>query len=238
MDNAQAEIAKCIDHTLLRSDATLDEISTLCHEAVEFGFASVCVNPCFVRHCVSLLRGSTVKVCTVVGFPLGANTSETKASETRQAIDDGAREIDMVINMGALKSHQDDLVYRDIRAVVEACKDSDAICKVILETALLTNDEKARACRAACRAEADFVKTSTGFGPGGATVEDIALMHRKVSDAKLGIKASGGIRDWEEAKNMIRAGATRLGTSAGVQIVKEAQRSAAIESDQATTSDE
>jgi deoxyribose-phosphate aldolase len=159
----------------------------------------------------------------VVGFPLGANTSETKALEARRAIREGAREIDMVINVGALKSGKDDLVYRDIRAVVEACLDGGAICKVILETSLLTDEEKTRACQTARRARADFVKTATGFGPGGATAEDVALMNRAVSGAKMGVKAAGGIRSLEDAQQMIRAGATRIGASAGVRIVKESQ---------------
>jgi deoxyribose-phosphate aldolase len=217
------EIARYIDHTLLRSDATFDQIAKLCQEAREFGFASVCVNPCYVRHCAGLLRGSSVKVCTVIGFPLGANVTETKALEARRAIRDGATEIDMVINVGALKSGRDELVYRDIRAVVEAAMDGGAICKVILETALLNDDEKTRACHAARRARADFVKTSTGFGPGGATAEDVALMSRAVSGTKMGVKASGGIRNLQDAEQMIRAGATRIGASAGVRIVKESQ---------------
>jgi len=217
------EIAKYIDHTLLRSDATFDQVTKLCQEAREFGFASVCINPFYVRHSAGLLKGSSVKVCTVIGFPLGANMMETKALEARRAIRDGATEIDMVINVGALKSGQDDIVYRDIRAVVEAAMDGGAICKVILETALLNDDEKTRACKAARKARADFVKTSTGFGPGGATAEDVALMSRAVSGTKMGVKASGGIRNLEDAKQMIQAGATRIGASAGVRIVKESQ---------------
>lgn len=218
-----ADVAKYIDHTLLRPDATFDQVTKLCQEAAEFGFASVCINPCYVRHCAGLLRGTSVKVCTVIGFPLGANASETKALEARRAIREGATEIDMVINVGALKSGRDELVYKDIRAVVEACMDGGAICKCILETALLTDDEKVRACQAARRANADFVKTSTGFGPGGATAEDVALMSHTVAEAKMGVKASGGIRNYEDAKQMIRAGATRIGASAGVRIVKESQ---------------
>ena len=217
------DIAKYIDHTLLRPDATFDQITKLCNEAREFGFASVCINPCYVRHCAGLLRGSSAKVCTVIGFPLGANATETKALEARRAIRDGATEIDMVINVGALKSGKDDLVYRDIRAVVEACMDGGAICKVILETALLTDEEKTRGCQVARRARADFVKTSTGFGPGGATADDVALMSRAVSGTKMGVKASGGIRNLQDAQQMIRAGATRIGASAGVRIVKESQ---------------
>jgi len=222
-DAVPADIAKYIDHTLLRPDATFEQVTKLCQEAADFGFASVCVNPCYVRHSAGLLRGSSAKVCTVVGFPLGANTSETKALEARRAIREGAREIDMVINVGALKSGEDEIVYRDIRAVVEACMDGGAICKVILETSLLDDDEKTRACKAARRARADFVKTATGFGPGGATAEDVALMNQAVSDAKMGVKASGGIRSLEDAQQMIRAGATRIGASAGVRIVKESQ---------------
>jgi deoxyribose-phosphate aldolase len=217
------DIAKYIDHTLLRPDATFDQVTKLCNEAREFGFASVCVNPCYVRHCAGLLRGSSVKVCTVIGFPLGANVTETKALEARRAIRDGATEVDMVINIGALKSGRDELVYRDIRAVVEAAMDGGAICKVILETSLLTDDEKVRGCQAARRARADFVKTATGFGPGGATADDVALMSRAVSGTKMGVKASGGIRNLEDAEKMIRAGATRIGASAGVRIVKESQ---------------
>jgi deoxyribose-phosphate aldolase len=217
------DIARFIDHTLLRADATFDQIATLCDEARQFGFASVCVHPCYVSRCAELLRGCAVKVCTVIGFPLGANATETKAFEAGRAIRDGATEIDMVINVGALKSGQDDLVENDVRAVVEAAKLGGAICKVILETALLNDDEKVRACHAARRAGADFVKTSTGFGPGGATPEDVALMSRAVSGTRMGVKASGGIRNLQDAQRMIRAGATRLGASAGVRIVTEAQ---------------
>ncbi len=217
------EIAGYIDHTLLRPDATYEQIDKLCKEAMEFGFASVCVNPCQVKRSAGILRGSTVKVCTVVGFPLGANVAEVKALEARRAIREGAREIDMVINVGALKSGDDEAIYHDIRCVVEACMDGGAICKVILETALLTNDEKTRACIAARRARADFVKTSTGFGPGGATAEDVALMSDAVKGSRMGVKASGGIRSFDEATQMIRAGATRLGVSAGVRIVQESK---------------
>jgi len=222
-EQVPSDIAAYIDHTLLRPDATFEQIDRLCAEAAQFGFASVCVNPCYVKRCASNLASSAVKVCTVIGFPLGANTSQTKALEARQAIREGAREIDMVINVGALKSGDDETVYRDIRAVVDACMDGGAICKVILETALLTDDEKIRACKAAVRARADFVKTSTGFGPGGATAEDVALMHESVSGARMGVKASGGIRDLTQAAKMIRAGATRIGASAGIKIVKESK---------------
>jgi deoxyribose-phosphate aldolase len=222
-ESVPKDIAKYIDHTLLKPDATFDQVTTLCKEAREFGFASVCVNPCYVRHSAGLLRGSSVKVCTVIGFPLGANVTETKALEARRAIREGATEVDMVINVGALKSGRDELVYKDIRAVVEAAMDGGAICKVILETSLLNDDEKTRGCLAARRARADFVKTATGFGPGGATADDVALMSRAVSGTKMGVKASGGIRNLQDAQQMIRAGATRIGASAGVRIVKESQ---------------
>jgi deoxyribose-phosphate aldolase len=217
------ELAESIDHTLLKPDATTDQLKSLCAEARDYGFASVCVNPSNVKLVASELKGTKVKACSVVGFPLGATPPEIKAMEARRAIRDGAREIDMVINVGALKSGDDDLVYRDIRAVTEVCMDGRSICKVILETALLTDDEKVRACHAAKRARADFVKTSTGFGPGGATAEDVALMSHAVSGTRMGVKASGGIRDLEGAQEMIHAGATRLGVSAGVKIVKQAQ---------------
>jgi len=222
-DTVPAELARYIDHTLLRPDATYAQIDKLCAEAAQYGFASVCVNPCHVKRCAGNLRGATVRVCTVVGFPLGATTGETKALEARRAIREGAREIDMVINVGALKSGDDETVEQDIRRVVEACKDGGAICKVIIETALLTDEEKSRACQAARRARADFVKTSTGFSTRGATPEDVALMAAAVKGAKMGVKASGGIRSLEEARQMIRAGATRLGVSAGVRIMQEAQ---------------
>jgi len=217
------ELARFIDHTLLRPDATYAQIDKLCAEAAQYGFASVCVNPCHVKRCASNLRGTSVKVCTVVGFPLGATTGDTKALEARRAIREGAREIDMVINVGALKSGDDDTVEQDIRRVVEACMDGGAVCKVIIETALLTDEEKTRACLAARKARANFVKTSTGFSTGGATPEDVALMAAAVQGAKMGVKASGGIRSLEDAQQMIRAGATRLGVSAGVRIMQEAQ---------------
>ena len=217
------EIASYIDHTLLKPDATFDQITKLCEEAREFGFASVCVNPFYVLHCAKLLEDASVAVCTVVGFPLGANVSKTKAREARRAIRDGAAEIDMVINVGALKSGRDDDVFRDIRAVVKVCKKQGAICKCILETALLSDDEKTRACQTAIRAQANFVKTSTGFGPGGATIADVALMSAAVAGHDMGVKASGGIRNLQDAEAMIRAGATRIGASAGVRIVQESQ---------------
>ncbi|HRX86536.1 MAG TPA: deoxyribose-phosphate aldolase [Phycisphaerae bacterium] len=217
------ELARYIDHTLLRPDATYTQIDKLCAEAAQYGFASVCVNPCHVARCASALRGTSVKVCTVVGFPLGATTAETKALEARRAVREGAREIDMVINVGALKSGDDAAVEHDIRRVVDACMDGGAICKVIIETALLTDEEKTRACVAARRARADFVKTSTGFSTGGATPEDVALMAAAVQNSKMGVKASGGIRNLKDAEQMIRAGATRLGVSAGVKIMQEAR---------------
>jgi deoxyribose-phosphate aldolase len=220
------DIAKFIDHTLLKADATFDQVSKLCEEAEEHGFASVCVNPCYVKHAAKLLDGTGVAVCTVVGFPLGANKSKTKAREAKQAIKDGANEIDMVINVGALKSGEDELVYDDIRAVVKVCKKRDALCKCILETSLLTDDEKKRACQAAIRAKANFVKTSTGFSTGGATVEDVSLMSKAVAGTGMGVKASGGVRNLADAEKMIAAGATRIGASAGIQIVKESQGAA------------
>lgn len=212
------DLAAIIDHTLLKPEATKDQIVKLCEEAMEFGFASVCVNPTYVSLAASLLKDTPVKVCTVVGFPLGASTPLVKAVEVRDAIAAGAREIDMVINVGALKSGDDDLVGRDIRAVVEAAR-GRALVKVILETALLTNDEKVKACLIAKAEGADFVKTSTGFGPGGATVEDVRLM-RKVVGADMGVKAAGGIRTLETALAMVEAGASRIGASASVAIVK------------------
>ncbi len=216
----EKDVARFIDHTLLKPEATTAQIEQLCKEAAEFGFASVCVNPTYVGLCARLLRGTNVKVCTVVGFPLGTHLPDIKALETRRAIRDGAREIDMVINIGALKSGDDDLVYRDIKAVTDACVDGRAICKVIIECALLTDDEKVRACRAARRANADFVKTSTGFSTGGATARDVALMSEVVREARMGVKAAGGIRNYDDLKAMVEAGATRIGASAGVAIVQ------------------
>ena len=225
-------IASFIDHTLLKPDATSQQVETLCLEAKEYGFASVCINPWYVATCAELLTDSAVKVCTVVGFPLGANASETKAEEAARAIRAGAQEIDMVQNVGALKNGDDTYVCQDIAAVVDACYAGGAICKVILETCLLTDEEKVRACQACMKAGADFVKTSTGFSTGGATVEDIKLMSDTVSEAKLGVKASGGVRTYEDAKQMIAAGATRIGASAGVQIVKESQGAAITDQNQ------
>lgn len=217
------DIARCIDHTLLKPEATEDDIKKLCAEAREFGFATVCVHPSYVPLAARELAGSPVKVCTVVGFPSGAHMPEIKAMETRRAIRDGAREIDMVINIGALKSGNDDLVYRDVRAVCEACEDGGAVSKVIIETAYLTDEEKVRACTLARKAHANFVKTSTGFGPQGATVEDVALMSQTVGQAGLEVKAAGGIHSYEEAREMIQAGATRIGASAGIKILQEAK---------------
>ncbi len=217
-----ADIASLIDHTLLKPDATPDQIAQLCYEAKKYGFASVCVNPVNVKLCADLLKDTPVKVCAVVGFPLGAVPPEVKAYETLEAIRNGATEIDMVINVGALKAGDYDLVERDIAAVVHTCHANGAICKVIIEAALLTNEEKIKACELAKQAGADFVKTSTGFGPGGATVEDVALM-RQVVGPEMGVKAAGGIRTLEDLKSMVRAGATRIGASAGVKIVQEAQ---------------
>ncbi len=217
------DLARYIDHTLLRPDATKAEVEELCAEAVQHSFASVCVNPTYVSLVAEKLKGSPVAVCAVVGFPLGAHVREIKALEARRAIRDGAREIDMVINIGALKSNDDELVFRDIRAVTDVCMESRVLSKVIFETVLLTDDEKVRACRCAKRAHADFVKTSTGFGGGGATAHDVALMSEAVQGTRMGVKASGGIRSFEDAQEMILAGATRLGASAGVKILKEAK---------------
>lgn len=211
-------IAKYIDHTLLKADAKKDQIETLCQEAKEYNFASVCVNPTWVGLASEMLNGTGVDVCTVIGFPLGANTPETKAFETKNAIENGATEVDMVINIGALKSGNIELVEKDIRAVVEAAK-GKALTKVIIETTLLTDEEKVTACELSVKAGADFVKTSTGFSTGGATVEDIRLM-RKVVGPEIGVKASGGVRNAEDANNMIEAGATRIGASSGIAIVK------------------
>ncbi|MBM6697463.1 deoxyribose-phosphate aldolase [Streptococcus alactolyticus] len=209
-------INQYIDHTLLKPESTQEQIDHLLSEAVEYQFASVCVNPTWVAHCSKTLAGTGVKVCTVVGFPLGANTSSVKAFETKDAIANGADEIDMVINVGQLKSGQYEVVKADIRAVVEASQDK--LVKVIIETCLLTNDEKVKACQLAVSAGADFVKTSTGFSAAGATVEDIVLMRETVGP-NIGVKAAGGARSYEDAEAFIEAGATRIGTSSGVAIV-------------------
>lgn len=212
------DVASMIDHTLLKPEVTKDQIVTLCGEAREYQFASVCVNPYWVETAAAELSGSGVKVCTVIGFPLGASTKETKAFETQDAINKGAQEIDMVLNIGALKSGDEETVEADIRAVVEAAS-GKAIVKVILETCLLTNDEKIIACRLSKQAGADFVKTSTGFSTGGATVEDVALMRLTVGE-EMGVKASGGVRSLEDVKEMAAAGATRIGASSGVKIMQ------------------
>jgi deoxyribose-phosphate aldolase len=213
--------ASLIDHTLLKPDASQTEIKHLCDEAAQYHFASVCVNPTWVRACACQLQGSGVPVCTVIGFPLGATLPDVKAYEARRAIMEGAREVDMVINVGALKSGDDCLVEHDIRSVVEVAHEYDVTCKVIIETALLTDEEKVRACQAAKNAGADFVKTSTGFAKGGATVADIALMRRTVGP-QLGVKASGGVKSMADARAMVEAGATRIGASVGVKIAQEA----------------
>jgi deoxyribose-phosphate aldolase len=210
-----------IDHTLLKPEATDEDIRRLCEEAARYHFASVCVNPSWVRAAACNLSGTGVPVCTVVGFPLGATLPDVKAYEARRAILDGAREVDMVINIGALKSGDDCLVEQDIRSVVEAAHEYGVTCKVIIETALLTDEEKVRACLAAKRAGADFVKTSTGFSKGGATVADVALMRQTVG-SELGVKASGGVKGLADARQMVEAGATRIGASVGVKIAQEA----------------
>ncbi len=214
-----SNILGMIDHTMLKPDATKDMIEELCKEAMENKFAAVCVNPCYVKLCKDILRNSDVKVATVIGFPLGANTKEVKAFETMDAIKNGADEVDMVINIGALKIKNYELVKEDIEEVVKAAKDK-ALVKVIIATCLLTDEEKIKACEISMIAGADFVKTSTGFSTGGATVDDVKLMKSIVGD-KLEVKASGGVRDIDSAKKMIEAGATRLGTSSGVKIAKE-----------------
>ncbi len=221
-DSATAhDWASLVDHTLLKPEATENDIKKLCSEAIEFGFASVCVNPAWVKKAAEFLRGSSVPVCTVIGFPLGATLSDVKAYEARRAIFNGATEVDMVINIGALKSGDDCTVEDDIRAVAQAAHENGVLLKVIIETALLTDDEKVRACLASKNAGADFVKTSTGFAKGGATVEDVALM-RRVVGADLGVKASGGVKGIEDARAMFEAGATRIGASVGVKIAQEA----------------
>ncbi len=219
---APSSIASMIDHTLLKPDATRQNIEELCREAAQFKFATVCVNPTWVALASRLLAGSGVGVCSVVGFPLGATTPDVKGYETRRAMFDGAREIDMVINVGALKSGDLRIVERDVEAVTAPCRDCGVLSKVIIEAALLTDDEKVTACTLAKAAGADYVKTSTGFGPGGATAADVALM-RRVVGADMGVKAAGGVRDLEGLKAMVAAGATRVGASAGVKIVQQAR---------------
>ena len=221
----EADIARLIDHTLLRPEASRDDIRKLCTEALKYGFASVCINPWYVSLAAEMLRGSEARVCTVAGFPLGATLPQVKVYETEEVIKLGAQEVDMVINVGALKSGQDEAVEADIRGVVDASHRGGAICKVILETALLTTDEKVRGSLAAKNAGADFVKTSTGFGPGGATAEDVRLM-RAVVGGEIGVKAAGGVRSYEDFQKMVEAGATRIGASASVKILEQARAAA------------
>ena len=223
----EADIARLIDHTLLKPEASRDDIRKLCAEALKYGFASVCVNPWNVSLAAELLRGSEVRVCTVVGFPLGATLPQVKVFETEETIKLGAQEIDMVINVGALKSKQDEAVEADIRGVVEASHRGGAICKVILETALLTTEEKVRGSVAAKNAGADFVKTSTGFSTGGATAEDVRLMRAAVGH-HIGIKAAGGVRTLDDLQKMVEAGATRIGASASVKILEQARVGGAV----------
>jgi deoxyribose-phosphate aldolase len=211
-------LARMIDHTLLKPEATKQQVEELCSEAKQYGFASVCINPSFVKLCAQLLRDTSVKVCTVIGFPFGATSTEAKGFETERAIRDGAREVDMVINIGMLKSAEYDYVEKDIAAVTSVAHKFDVLAKVIIETGLLTDEEKVKACILSKRAKADFVKTSTGFAKGGATVGDIALM-RRVVGPELGVKASGGVRTLEQAKALIESGADRIGASASVKIV-------------------
>lgn len=215
-------IARIIDHTLLKPDTRRQDIEDLCREAAQYKFATVCVNPCWVALSAERLSGTGVLVCSVVGFPLGATTADVKAYETRRAIYDGAREIDTVINVGALKSGDLPTVERDIEAIVRPCRECGVLSKVIIEAALLNDDEKITACTLAKAAGADYVKTSTGFGPGGATVADVALM-RRVVGAEMGVKAAGGVRDLDALKAMVAAGASRVGASAGVKIVQQSR---------------
>lgn len=218
--NVAADLAAMIDHTLLKPNGTEDQIRQLCAEAREYKFATVCVNPTWVPLCATLLSGSPVKVCTVIGFPLGATLPEVKAFESQRCVAYGAQELDMVINIGALKSRQYTVVEDDIAAVVNAGHPLGASVKVIIEAAYLTDEEKVEACALAKAANADYVKTSTGFGPSGATVEDVALM-RRVVGPEMGVKAAGGVKNAEDLKAMVAAGATRIGASAGVKIVGE-----------------
>jgi deoxyribose-phosphate aldolase len=220
---ADERMAHMIDHTLLKPDATQDEIAQLCYEARKHKFASVCVNPAYAKLCSELLKGSEVEVCVVVGFPLGATPTDGKVFETQQAIREGASEVDMVINIGALKSRDYESVEQDIASVARVCHAGNAILKVIIEAALLTDEEKVVACQLSKVAGADYVKTSTGFGPGGATIEDVALMRRVVGPT-MGVKAAGGIRTYEDAQKMIAAGASRLGASASIRIMQGANQ--------------
>ena len=225
---SRGDVAALIDHTLLKPEASESNIVALCREAVEYGFATVCVNPRWVSTCVTAVRGSAVKVCPVVGFPLGASVSDVKVVETQRAMSDGAREVDMVIDLGALKSGRLEQVARDVESVTTACRRAGVLSKVIIEAALLTDEEKIAACAIAKALGADYVKTSTGFGPGGATAADVALMRRVVGTG-LGVKAAGGIRDLATVRAMIAAGATRIGTSAGVRIVQESRGESVID---------
>ena len=217
LDLSPKAMAKYIDHTILKPDASLAQVKKVCDEAKEYNFASVCVNTGYVKFVAEQLAGTDVKPCVVVGFPLGACTTEAKAFEAKDAIEKGAKEVDMVINIGAIKSNDWDLVEKDIAALVDTCK-GKALLKVILETCLLTDDEKVMACQICKKVGADFVKTSTGFSTGGATVEDVKLMRETVGP-EMGVKASGGVRTYEDAVAMIKAGASRLGASSGVAIV-------------------
>lgn len=211
-------LARMIDHTMLKPDSTVEEITTLCEEAKQYNFASVCINPSYVPLCSRLLAGTQVKVCTVIGFPLGATTTATKRAEAEEVLNEGAQEVDMVINIGKLKAGDYKFVFNDINQVVLAAKRKNAVTKVIIETALLTDEEKVKACLISKEAKSDFVKTSTGFSTGGATAGDIALM-RYVVGSSVGVKASGGVRTLEDAEEMIKSGADRIGASASVKIV-------------------
>jgi deoxyribose-phosphate aldolase len=219
MTRSVEAVAALIDHTLLKPDATRQEIELLCREGGVHRFATVCVNPVWVAFCADRLRAQGVAVCSVVGFPLGAGRSDVKCFEARRAIVDGARELDIVMNIGALKSGEFGVVQRDMEAVTAVCAEAGVLSKVIIETALLTDEEKVAACALAEAAAADYVKTSTGFGPGGATVADVALMRRAVGD-RMGVKAAGGVRTIEDVRNLVEAGATRIGSSAGVRILR------------------
>ncbi len=223
--NTPDAIAAMIDHTLLKPEATREDVARLCAEAREFEFASVCINPCWVTFAAQALAGSAVRVCTVIGFPLGANETRTKIAEARYALSDGSQEIDMVQNVGALRSGDLELVRKEIAELAEAAHSSRAILKVILETCLLTEEQKVTSCHLAMQAGADFVKTSTGFSTSGATIDDVKLMRRTVSDS-MGVKASGGIRSFPALRDMVAAGANRIGTSSGVGILREAKTQA------------
>jgi len=217
---ADSGVAGMIDHTLLKPVATREQVTQLCLEARQHHFISVCVNPYWVEFCAEQLRGCGVKVCAVIGFPLGATTTESKQYEAEQCLLRGATELDMVVNIGALKSRMDDVVLQDIKVVADACRRAGALSKVIIETGLLTEDEKVRACELSKAAGADYVKTSTGFGAGGATAQDVSLM-RRVVGSTMGVKASGGVGNLQDAQNMIQAGASRIGASAGIKIIRE-----------------